>query len=115
MLVEFENSEFDIADVVSDDLRVKIYREVRTIPFYGMSQPTPRGCFSGLDTLLEISYMGRPARKYAWQLFSGDECIQIGVTDKYGFSRELNVDMPYAGPRGYRLLIDCPDKIVEQL
>lgn len=105
MIVEFDNGEFDLADADNDGLRAKIFRECRTIPFYGMQQPTPPGCILGMDTILELTDCGQPAKRFLWKLFCGGRLVQDGITDRHGISRSLNVVMPYAGPKRYKLEI----------
>lgn len=108
MIVSFDNHEFELADVDEDGLRAVVYREARQMPFYGMYQPTPDGCILGLDAVLELTVLGQPAKRYLWELYEGEECIQYGITDKHGFSRSLEIDMPYDGDKRYNLKIIGP-------
>lgn len=92
---EFRNIEHLSFEQSEESIYIKIWRQLRTDPFFGMKQPTPFGGFLGFEVKLLVRYEGLRADGYSFDLFRNDDKIQSGVTGPDGTFTGLKIDITY--------------------
>lgn len=73
-------------------LSININREMRQKPFTNMKQPIQHGCMMGMDVIMNLKIMGKPAIGYKWILSKDGDIIQTGITDNQGISEGIDLD-----------------------
>jgi len=90
----FSNNTFNILEKDLKGVYINIKRLIKTNPYEGMKQPCPPGAMMGAEAVLELKYQGKPV-SWMWKLKKNRRIIQKDKTDEHGFSRGLDICMPY--------------------
>jgi len=100
----FSNNIFNILEKDIEGFYINIKRLVKTNPYEGMKQPCPPGAMMGAEAVLELKYQGKPV-SWIWKLKKNRRIIQKDKTDEHGFSRGLDICMPYDNLTKYSITI----------
>ena len=107
----FNNNTFNILEKDSKGLYINIKRFIKTDSYKGMKQPCPPGAMMGAEAILELKYQGKPV-SWEWKLKKNRRIVQKDKTDENGFSRGLDICMPYGDLTKYSITITLDiDKI----
>jgi len=110
----FSNNTFNMLEKDLEGLYINIKRLIKTNAYEDMKQPCPPGAMMGAEAVLELKYQGKPV-SWTWKLKKNRRIIQKDKTDEHGFSRGLDIRMPYNNLTKYSITItlDVDDAIKE--
>lgn len=80
----FDNHKYELLCLGDAEYYVSLYREQRLHRFVDMKQPVPTGAIMGLDLVLKVKYLGRPASHQYVTIFKEDMVVFKGQLDAYG-------------------------------
>jgi hypothetical protein len=94
-----------------NEVYVRLWRTLRQEPFPHQPQQALNGAILGTETILQLTYKGKPAAGFRWRLKREGKFLQQGHADVHGLSGDMKVDLPLDGRRAkYTLSVYEPAK-----
>jgi hypothetical protein len=91
-----------------NEVYIRLWRSFRTTPFPHQPQKALNGAVLGAEVMLRVTYRGRPAAGFRWELRRGKRLIQRGHVDGEGICGDVHVDLPYGDCVVYELRVAAP-------
>lgn len=80
----FLNHKYELLHQGDSEYHIALFREQRLHRFDSMKQPVPAGALMGLDLVLHVKYMGKPASNHWISIFRDKALIYSGRLNEKG-------------------------------
>lgn len=79
------NHKYELLHHGNAEYHIELYREQRLHRYETMKQPVPFGAMMGLDLVLKVKHLGKPASNYLARIYKDNTLICSGMLNENGY------------------------------